>query len=555
MELSNTDHIEITVLLGVAVFQNLHNSENVRSIHVYKRHKHAHFLQQEFLSKGGALTEICVPFHIACSWEAVTHVDDYMNLVRARQETEGWICLLDFCTTPPSPHSASTGSALLVANAWSYATALFVNANNEHQDCPINWERPQHIASSISACFKILVSWPPIVYEETATESTDENNQRLQLDLLQQWGSDLELASPRFSKSFETPLPTASSSATIPFAGNNVESYQWTQTNVERQPLKSWDTMKSSQSEGMGFNVIEVACSFFSPDVNPNSNTGKGFKHSRISANVLPVSSSTTTNTGSNHGSIVANVPPLDLNQVGLISLDSSIELHDSRRNGYCDSSPHDCKMSMPISSNSSIYSCIDGRSEEAECETINDDEEFISQPDQRTQNAGKATKNHKSNNSKAGNGRLSELTKDELTHYFNMPIAQASKELKVGLTVLKKRCRIIGIPRWPHRKMKSINGLIRNIQELIKTSGEDGDANQIQVAVEDLEKQKKEMQKSPGYQLPERTKRLRQACFKASYRKRRQELQEFGIHYYGSGMYNNNCEQHSSHCLPSKEV
>jgi hypothetical protein len=45
------------------------------------------------------------------------------------------------------------------------------------------------------------------------------------------------------------------------------------------------------------------------------------------------------------------------------------------------------------------------------------------------------------------------------------MPITQASKELKVGLTVLKKRCREFGIPRWPHRKMKSLDSLIQNIQ------------------------------------------------------------------------------------------
>lgn len=32
---------------------------------------------------------------------------------------------------------------------------------------------------------------------------------------------------------------------------------------------------------------------------------------------------------------------------------------------------------------------------------------------------------------------------------------------------VLKKRCRDFGIPRWPHRKIKSIKVLIDNIKEL----------------------------------------------------------------------------------------
>jgi hypothetical protein len=59
----------------------------------------------------------------------------------------------------------------------------------------------------------------------------------------------------------------------------------------------------------------------------------------------------------------------------------------------------------------------------------------------------------------------MTEITLHELSHYFHMPITQASKELKVGLTVLKKRCREFGIPRWPHRKMKSLESLINNIQ------------------------------------------------------------------------------------------
>jgi hypothetical protein len=45
------------------------------------------------------------------------------------------------------------------------------------------------------------------------------------------------------------------------------------------------------------------------------------------------------------------------------------------------------------------------------------------------------------------------------------MPIKQAVQELKVGVTVLKKRCRELGIARWPHCKVKSLNTLIDNIQ------------------------------------------------------------------------------------------
>jgi hypothetical protein len=44
-----------------------------------------------------------------------------------------------------------------------------------------------------------------------------------------------------------------------------------------------------------------------------------------------------------------------------------------------------------------------------------------------------------------------------------------------------------------------------------------------VMSAVKELEHQKRRMEERPGIELAERTKRLRQACFKASYKKRRQ--------------------------------
>lgn len=56
-------------------------------------------------------------------------------------------------------------------------------------------------------------------------------------------------------------------------------------------------------------------------------------------------------------------------------------------------------------------------------------------------------------------------LTRELISKYFYMPITQAAKELNVGLTLLKKRCRDLGIRRWPHRKLMSLQTLIRNVQ------------------------------------------------------------------------------------------
>ncbi|KAL5981169.1 hypothetical protein ACLOJK_029090 [Asimina triloba] len=109
----------------------------------------------------------------------------------------------------------------------------------------------------------------------------------------------------------------------------------------------------------------------------------------------------------------------------------------------------------------------------------------------------------------------------NELSQYFYMPITQAAKEMNVGLTLLKKRCRDLGIPRWPHRKMKSLQTLIKNVQELGRDDGELGE-EQLRTAIEVLEQQRRLMEKLPAMEIGEKTKKLRQACFKANYKKKK---------------------------------
>ncbi|KAL6572676.1 hypothetical protein OROMI_013634 [Orobanche minor] len=108
-------------------------------------------------------------------------------------------------------------------------------------------------------------------------------------------------------------------------------------------------------------------------------------------------------------------------------------------------------------------------------------------------------------------------LSKKTISQYFYMPIMQAAKELNVGVTFLKKRCRELGIRRWPHRKLMSLQSLINNVQEMGNLQGE-----QKQDAIAILEQEKRQMEDIPNKELEEKTKRLRQACFKANYKKRR---------------------------------
>ncbi|KAL7139243.1 hypothetical protein ABFS83_09G037900 [Erythranthe nasuta] len=109
-------------------------------------------------------------------------------------------------------------------------------------------------------------------------------------------------------------------------------------------------------------------------------------------------------------------------------------------------------------------------------------------------------------------------LSRETVSQYFYMPITQAARELNVGLTLLKKRCRELGIRRWPHRKLMSLQTLIKNVQE----NGEEGETTKLKGSLETLVQEKKLMEEIPDMQLEDKTKRLRQSFFKANYKKRK---------------------------------
>ncbi|KAJ6973907.1 hypothetical protein NC653_030058 [Populus alba x Populus x berolinensis] len=81
-----------------------------------------------------------------------------------------------------------------------------------------------------------------------------------------------------------------------------------------------------------------------------------------------------------------------------------------------------------------------------------------------------------------SGRKRTVGLEMEEIQRHFNMPITQAAREMKVGLTEM-------GLSEY----------------EAIM-----------------LEEHRRLIEELPDLELTERTKKLRQACFKASYKKRR---------------------------------
>ncbi|CAL4949303.1 unnamed protein product [Urochloa decumbens] len=144
------------------------------------------------------------------------------------------------------------------------------------------------------------------------------------------------------------------------------------------------------------------------------------------------------------------------------------------------------------------------------------------------------AGRGHRSPAPALGKTRLDHIGFEELRRYFYMPITRAAREMNVGLTVLKKRCRELGIARWPHRKMKSLKSLILNVQEMAGAGMNNPEA--VRQELEALETYCVLMEENPAIELTERTKKLRQACFKESYKRRRAAAVSVVDHIFSFG-------------------
>ncbi|BAT99879.1 hypothetical protein LR48_Vigan06g059400 [Vigna angularis] len=117
----------------------------------------------------------------------------------------------------------------------------------------------------------------------------------------------------------------------------------------------------------------------------------------------------------------------------------------------------------------------------------------------------------------------VAKISLSDLVQYFGMPIVEASRNLNVGLTVLKRKCREFGIPRWPHRKIKSLDSLIHDLQEEAKSQELEDMEAAMAVAKRQrmLECEKENIEKKPFMDIQTETKRFRQDVFKRRHRAR----------------------------------
>ncbi|KAJ4714367.1 RWP-RK domain containing protein [Melia azedarach] len=137
------------------------------------------------------------------------------------------------------------------------------------------------------------------------------------------------------------------------------------------------------------------------------------------------------------------------------------------------------------------------------------------------------ATGNMDKKKKRAASQDVARIDLKDLEKYFDLPILEASKNLNVGLTVLKKKCREFGIPRWPHRKIKSLDGLIHELQEVGRQKPEDEDAAMaVERRRQMLEEEKESIERKPFMEIQKETKKFRQDIFKRRHKARALKMQ-----------------------------
>lgn len=552
------------VLLGLVVFQDLCRMEYIRSIHLYRQGGAAFTVQQEFFFKPGAFSQISEPIQLARLGSiSSAGLKQFMAMLRKVHECEWWQCILEFrsdspCDTAIVPFlSASRNPDLqsipslavdlrLVEFAVSHRMALSSSsavadtsddghASYLHER---DWQHPKrrHPSLLFGSSSEEDGFTEPIDHGRGAESSR--LTRSLQLDVRQKWGSDLELAGPRISGMCGSAIPRGSISDTklSLYTGESRQFLHAASTNTPSQTSSSFSSQNGESTSWVPSAPVEN-CPAALDFSNETPTIGNDFfsGEAEIFLAKLPMSvvtqgahidcfprdspggcSMTTKVQGENMAAEIrkADLMPQAIRTTSLCS-ETGVGFAEEVDDWYCQSKDSKRSFGMAESAETAVLSRASNQDRrEAFLEGIGVEGRGMEK---------QGAKLERCSHSRGSTERLTELSMTELSQYFNMPISQASKELKVGLTVLKRRCREFGIPRWPHRKMKSLQSLILNIQDLAKDDGANH-TNRVLNAVKLLEEQKKAVEEKPETELAERTKRLRQACFKASYKKRRKQ-------------------------------
>ncbi|KAL5216238.1 hypothetical protein ABZP36_007639 [Zizania latifolia] len=134
----------------------------------------------------------------------------------------------------------------------------------------------------------------------------------------------------------------------------------------------------------------------------------------------------------------------------------------------------------------------------------------------------------------RANRKHIASITLSDIAQYFHLPIREASRTLKIGVSILKRKCRQYNIPRWPHRKIKSLDSLIQDLEYVIDDPDRGGVQQEKNKQTEKerqgaiaalakrkrmLETEKEAIQQRPAMDLMAETKQFREDVFKRRYR------------------------------------
>ncbi|XP_031132011.1 protein RKD1-like [Ipomoea triloba] len=99
-----------------------------------------------------------------------------------------------------------------------------------------------------------------------------------------------------------------------------------------------------------------------------------------------------------------------------------------------------------------------------------------------------------------------STISKEMISKYFHPPIYRAAKELRVGYTILKERCRELGIFKWPYRQLVSLEKLSGKAQVFSNIEND----HDIKEAMKELKSRREMLLSDPNLKLNPADIRLR---------------------------------------------
>ncbi|KAJ4798977.1 RWP-RK domain-containing protein [Rhynchospora pubera] len=94
------------------------------------------------------------------------------------------------------------------------------------------------------------------------------------------------------------------------------------------------------------------------------------------------------------------------------------------------------------------------------------------------------------------------------------MSIKDAARELKVSVPTLQLRCRELVIPKWPYRKVRSLETLIETMEELAP--------RRFEHAISKVRDEIKAIKLNPSMEIKYETERLRQEIYDFKYSRQR---------------------------------